>query len=318
MIYKLHTFDGHIDFEAPSSEHALEIARAHLKHWHSGSNASDDVDNVTRIRRRETGYLTEQFTSSTSLCDMDFIVANHGFDAEESSEEDDYTGIVTFLFRPLTDASRIAALRDELPDHASLVLPPADKSCPDCLTKAEISFLLPGHTYEGEPVRVEVLISDKVPLCTEPPVRGEGECNGEGHDLWAPVSLVGGLDVNPGVFGLGGDRLLTRKVCLNCACTIETTDNGCRAHDEGKPECEIRVLPPSEFTQAWAEATRLEFRRMRPVDGFNVGELERVLDFVDAVRSGNCETDRLEELAQRLWTRLCGFLPSDTPLPSQS
>lgn len=50
-------------------------------------------------------------------------------------------------------------------------------------------------------------------------VDNEPECeDGQEHDWQSPHELVGGLEENPGVQGLGGAKLMFSYVCSNCGC----------------------------------------------------------------------------------------------------
>ena len=268
------------------------------------------------IRRRITGALTRDYTSSsTTTADIRSLVSGFDFDVEDFGEDSSVEGWVEFLYAPNhSDRQRLAQLETSLPEHATLH---ADHDFGDIVGKARISFTLEGHEYDppddAPQMFLEVLLSDEVPRCSGSPVRGEGECNAEGHDLWAPLEIVGGHEANPGVFGLKDGVLLERKVCLNCARTVETlihpTTSTARA--PGTPECEIRVLPPSDASTAWAEGKRNEFRRLQPVP-MNVGDLERILDFVDTVRAGNTDVTHLEDDAAKLWNWLLSYMPPTT------
>ena len=304
-ILKATTATGHACcFDAPNDFVAREKAYSELRQI-ALALYPPSTNGTYAIRRRITGSLTLDYTSRSTMEGMLEIVRGFGFDPEDFGEDSSVEGYVEFLYEPVEDLGRMEQLRAALPEHAELHL------LQDGNAKARISFTLEGHEYDppddAPQMFLEVLLSDEVPSCAEPPVRGEGECNGEGHDLWAPIHIVGGHEANPGVFGLKDGVLLERKVCLNCACTLETTIHpSARAH--GAPECEIRVLPPSVASTAWAEAKRNEFRRMQPVP-FTVGDLEQVLDFVDLVRAGNTDVMHLESDAAALWNWLLSYMP---------
>lgn len=299
-------------FEAPNDFAAKERAHAELRQI-ATALYPPSTDGTYALRRRVTGSLTLDYTSHTTMDDMLSIVRGFDFDVEDYGETDDggVEGYVEFLYEPVEDLGRLERLRAALPAHADLHF------LRDGNAKARISFTLEGHEYDppddAREILLEVLLSDAVPRCIAPPARGEGECNAEGHDLWAPIHIVGGHEANPGVFGLKDGALLERKVCLNCACTVETRIHPTStARAPGTPECEIRVLPPSDASTAWAETKREEFRRMQPVP-FNVGDLERILDFVDLVRAGNTDVMHLESDAAALWAWLLSYMPATPP-----
>lgn len=293
-------------FEATNDFVAKERAHAELRQI-ATALYPPSTNGTYAIRRRITGSLTLDYTSCTTMDDMLNFVRGCGYDPEDFGETDDggVEGYVEFLYENVVDLRRLELLRAALPEHASLHL------LQDGNAKARISFPCEGHEYDppdnAQETLLEVLLSDAIPRCTESPVRGEGECNAEGHDLWAPLELVGGHEANPGVFGLKDGALLERKVCLNCACTVETLIHPF-ARPHGTPECEIRVLPPSDASTAWAKGKRDEFRRMRPVP-FTVGDLERVLDLIDLVRAGNTDVMHLEDEAQAMWNWLLSYMP---------
>ncbi len=310
-ILKATTATGHACcFDAPNDFVAREKAYSELRQI-ALALYPPSTNGTYAIRRRITGSLTLDYTSRTTMDGMLEIVRGFGFDPEDFGETDDggVEGYVEFLYEHVQDLRWFDLLRAALPEHAGLHL------IQDGNAKARISFIVEGHEYDppedAVEVLLEVLLSDEVPRCSEPSARGEGECNGEGHDLWAPIHIVGGHEANPGVFGLKNGVLLERKVCLNCACTLETTINSA-TRAPGTPDCEIRVLPPSVESTTWAEAKRNEFRRMQPVP-FTVGDLERVLDLIDLVRAGNTDVMHLEDEAQAMWNWLLSYMPSPPP-----
>lgn len=298
-------------FDAPNDFVAREKAYSELRQI-ALALYPPSTNGTYAIRRRVTGSLTLDYTSRTTMDGMLEIVRGFDFDVEDFGEDSSVEGYVEFLYETVTDICRLERLRAALPEHATLH---AEHEAGDLVGKARISFIVEGHEYDPPEDAVEtlleVLLSDEVPPCTDRPARGEGECNGEGHDLWAPIHIVGGHEANPGVFGLKNGVLLERKVCLNCACTLETTINSAtRPH--GVPECEIRVLQPSDASTTWAKGKREEFRRMQPVP-FTVGDLERVLDLIDLVRAGNTDVMHLEDEAQAMWNWLLSYMPPSPP-----
>lgn len=299
-------------FDAPNDAEARARAQTELRQIATALYPPSSGPTYA-TRRRVTGSLTLDYTSRTTMDDMLGIVRGFDFDVEYFGETDHggVEGYVEFLYETVVDIGRLERLRAALPEHATLY---AEHDAGDIVGKARISFTLGSHEYDqpnedAVEVLLEVILSDEVPSCTGSPVRGEGECNGEGHDLWAPIHIVGGHEANPGVFGLKEGALLERKVCLNCACTLEITIHPSVARPHGAPECEIRVLPPSDASAAWAGGKREEFRRMQPVP-FTVGDIERVLDLVDLVRAGNTDVMHLTDEVQAVWNWLLSYVPS--------
>ena len=45
----------------------------------------------------------------------------------------------------------------------------------------------------------------------------EPPCSGDGHDWVASVDIEGGLKENPGVWSIGGTRLVIRDHCRHCS-----------------------------------------------------------------------------------------------------
>lgn len=65
------------------------------------------------------------------------------------------------------------------------------------------------------------------------------ECTEDEHDWYAPHSILGGLEENPGVWGHGGGTIST-DICKHCGCarTVDTwatnPSNGSQGHESVK------------------------------------------------------------------------------------
>jgi hypothetical protein len=89
-----------------------------------------------------------------------------------------------------------------------------------------------------------------------PPRTACGE-EDEDHQWAAPQKVVGGLDSNPGVFGLGGTALLIRRVCGRCGIyRIERRPGSQRR--PGELDVEISYEPADEISLAWVRSQTWE------------------------------------------------------------
>ncbi len=82
--------------------------------------------------------------------------------------------------------------------------------------------------------------------CGEHPAPPETECGvfEDNHDWVSPHEVVGGLDSNPGVWSLGGTRMVFLTVCECCGLYRKETSVGAQ-HNPG--ECDkVEYLPADE------------------------------------------------------------------------
>lgn len=84
----------------------------------------------------------------------------------------------------------------------------------------------------------------------EPP---EPDCaGGDEHDWQAPISVLGGVRENPGVWGHGGGVII-REVCANCG-VYKETDTWAQNPDTGEQGLEsVKYEPADELSLAWVE-----------------------------------------------------------------
>lgn len=132
----------------------------------------------------------------------------------------------------------------------------------------------------------------------------EPGCTGEEHDWQSPLSLVGGIKENPGVYGHGGGVTI-HEVCMRCGCgkLIDTWAQDPEDGEQGLRSVEYR---PDEF------AEQVEAMRMAEVreyveshsdeDTLDPEELERM--FVLAYGRTPDDDDR----HNGLWSLICAMV----------
>ena len=102
---------------------------------------------------------------------------------------------------------------------------------------------------KGKPVPYETA-SDEVEAGPEPE---EPECaEGKEHDWCAPYEVVGGIEENPGVWGLGGTSMSFLTVCRHCGSYRTVLSRGSQ-RNPGELEEETSYEEPNEASLEWVE-----------------------------------------------------------------
>jgi len=89
-----------------------------------------------------------------------------------------------------------------------------------------------GEEY-GE--KIEIAIEPDEPNCTAD----------EGHDWQSPISIVGGIKENPGVWGHGGGVII-HEVCLHCGCE-RVTDTWAQDRETGRQGLQSVTYNPGKY-----------------------------------------------------------------------
>lgn len=75
-------------------------------------------------------------------------------------------------------------------------------------------------------------------------------CSGDEHDWRSPLSVVGGIAENPGVWGNGGGVIIT-EVCRHCGC-YRVTDTWAQRPDNGMQGLtSVEYRDPDDVSLAW-------------------------------------------------------------------
>lgn len=83
----------------------------------------------------------------------------------------------------------------------------------------------------------------------------EPDCaEGESHDWQSPLSVVGGIAENPGVWGHGGGVIL-REVCAHCGIYRSTDTWATDSADGTQGLRSVRYEDADERSSAWVHAT---------------------------------------------------------------
>ena len=130
----------------------------------------------------------------------------------------------------------------------------------------------------------------------------EPECCGGSHDWASPLSVVGGIKENPGVYGHGGGVIIT-EVCRHCGC-YQITDTWAQNPENGEQGLtSIEYRDADESSDAWltrrSEAAEAWVRDHADDDDLDADDLAR--HFANYFRRPADEDDQ----KAGLWSLLC-------------
>jgi hypothetical protein len=132
----------------------------------------------------------------------------------------------------------------------------------------------------------------------------EPEClEGQEHGWQSPLSLVGGIKENPGVYGHGGGVTIS-EVCMRCGCG-KTTDGWAQDPSDGEQGLDSVSYESGKYTAAIQRMHEAEVREFveahQDDDEFDDEELVRM--FVLAYDREPDESER--EQPGGLWSEIC-------------
>lgn len=128
------------------------------------------------------------------------------------------------------------------------------------------------------------------------------ECCGGEHDWASPLSVVGGIKENPGVYCHGGGVIIT-EVCRHCGC-YQITDTWAQNPENGEQGLtSTEYRDADDYSEAWLtrryEAAEVYVRDHSDEDSHDEDDLEQ--HFANYFRRKADDSDR----KNGLWSLLC-------------